>query len=461
MAGQIIEFPADFLWGAATAAYQIEGAWNEDGKGESIWDRFCRTPGKILNGDNGNMACDHYHRYRDDVDLLTQLNANAYRFSISWPRILPNGKGSINQKGIDFYSRLVDELLSKGIQPWATLYHWDLPQALQESGGWANKDVASYFGEYAYQVAEKLGDRVKNWITINEPEIAAFFGNFTAEHAPGIRDERITLHSAHGLLVGHGKAMAAIRGSRPDTKCGIVLSLSPVEPETDSATDFLIAEKVWQRHVKWFLDPLFKGEYPEELVFEYGKNAPPFEPDDMKLISAPADFLGVNYYFRHVVGANGQIKKVRGSEYTEMGWEIHAPALHRLLNRLKRDYENMPAIYITENGAAFADSVLPDGSIEDENRRKYISDHLYAVNRAMKDGVDVRGYFAWSLMDNFEWAHGYSKRFGLIHVDFETQKRTIKASGKWYSRVAESKQLEIKEEPVGFNPGAVLTSALQ
>lgn len=460
MAGHIVEFPANFLWGAATAAYQIEGAWNEDGKGESIWDRFSHTPGKVLNGDTGDIACDHYHRHSDDVALMKRLNLDAYRFSISWPRILPNGKGAINQKGLDFYARLVDELLENDIQPWATLYHWDLPQTLQEMGGWANRDVAEYFAEYAFKVNEKLGDRVKNWMTINEPWVIAFMGNFSGEMAPGFRDERLTLQVAHGLLLGHGKAMAAIRESHSDTKCGIVLSMTPVEPETDNATEFMIAEKTWQRGGQWFLDPLFKGKYPEETLMEYGKNAPTIEEHDLAVISAPADFVGINYYFRTVVGRNGLVRKVPGSEYTAMDWEVHAPAFHRLLKRLQRDYKNLPPVYITENGAAFSDHVLPDGSINDQRRQAYIADHLYAVHKAISEGSDVRGYFAWSLLDNFEWHHGYSKRFGLVHVDYETQARTIKASGHWYARVAESNQVQLEAEPVGFSMGAP-TFALQ
>lgn len=463
MTGSNIQFPQNFIWGAATASYQIEGAWNEDGKGESIWDRFSHTPGKIANADTGDIACDHYHRFREDVKLMKQLNLGAYRFSISWPRVLPTGKGNLNQKGIDFYSRLVDELLTHNIQPWATLYHWDLPQYLQEAGGWANRDVSKYFADYAYQMCEKLGDRVKNWMTINEPWCVAVFGNFTGDHAPGFRDERIALQVSHGLMLGHGLALRAMRDSRSDIKSGIVINLSPAytEPETDSTLDFVIAEKLWQRHGQWFLNPILKGEYPQELLYQYGKNAPQIESGDMEIISTPQDFLGVNYYFREVYGANGRVFPIRGSEYTDMEWEVHPPAFHRMLNRLRLDYKSLPKLYITENGAAFKDTVLADGSVNDQPRLDYLRDHLYAVNMAMKDGVDIGGYFAWSLLDNFEWAFGYDKRFGLIHVDYETQERTIKASGKWYARVAESHQLELAVEPLGFRPGAAFTSALQ
>jgi beta-glucosidase len=461
MTGQIIEFPKGFIWGAATAAYQIEGAWNEGGKGESIWDRFCHAGGKVANGDTGDMACDHYHRYKDDVALMKQMHLNAYRFSISWPRVMPGGRTKINQDGVDFYARLVDELLSKGIEPWATLYHWDLPIELQEMGGWTSTDVTNYFAEYAYQMAEKLGDRVKHWMTINEPLVAAFYGNLSGEHAPGFKDERIALQAAHGMLLGHGKAVRAIRDSRTDTKCGIVLSISPIEPEGDSATEFMLCEKIWQRNGQWFLDPLFKGSYPEETLYEYGRNAPRIEPEDMEIISTPTDLVGINYYFREVIGKNGRVRKVAGSEYTEMGWEVQAPAFYRVLTRIQRDYPKLPPVYITENGAAFADVVLDDGSVNDHRRREYIREHLYAVNRAIKDGVDIKGYFAWSLLDNFEWAHGYSKRFGLIHVDYKTLKRSIKESGKWYSRVAESNQLEVESEPLGFNHHGAATSALR
>ena len=451
-----ITFPKDFLWGAATAAYQIEGAWNEDGKGESIWDRFSHTEGKIEDKSTGDVACDHYHRYPQDVEMMQQLGLQAYRFSTSWSRILPEGKGRINQAGLDFYSRLVDELLSHGIQPWSTLFHWDLPQPMQDIGGWANRDVSSYFAEYASILADKLGDRVKNWMTINEPWVFSMLGNRSGEHAPGIADERIALQVAHGLLLGHGKAVQAVRAAGSDLKVGIVLSLSSVEAETESASDFMAAQKRWQQDHQWFLNPLFKGEYPEIPFRECGNNAPEIQPGDMELISQPTDLVGVNYYFRTVIGADGEIAQIAGSQYTDMGWESQAPAFKRLLVRLKNDYPNLPPVYITENGAAFKDH-LENQAVHDPLRVQFLREHLEQVHAAMQAGVDVRGYFAWSLLDNFEWARGFSKRFGIVYVDYESQKRIVKDSGRWYSAVAMQGKFDVDETFPGFTSSANLS----
>ncbi|MBC7997787.1 MAG: beta-glucosidase [Leptolyngbya sp.] len=434
-------FPRGFVWGAATAAYQVEGAAKADGRGESIWDRFSHTEGKTLNGDTGDIACDHYHRFADDVALMKDMGLDAYRFSISWPRIIPNGRGAINWLGLDYYDRLVDALLSVGIQPYATLYHWDLPQSLQHIGGWTNRDVTGYFADYAAVMAKRLGDRVKNWMTINEPWVVAVLGNLTGEHAPGLRDKSTAIKVGHHLLVGHAKAMEAIKSCTPDAKVGITLSLSPVEAETEHEDDQRIAEHRYQLSAGLFLNPLFTGAYPTECYKEFGDAISVIQPGDMALIAKRMDFLGVQYYFRVVTGRRGDVNKVNGSKYTEMGWEVCPSALERLLVRMNDDFD-LPPIFITENGAAFDDKVSDDGFVHDPERIEYFQEHLHAVFRAMKQHVHVKGYFAWSFLDNFEWQHGYSKRFGLVHVDYSTQKRIMKDSGKWYSRVARRGELE-------------------
>ncbi len=424
-----------FVWGAATAAYQVEGAWNEDGKGESIWDRFSHTPGKIKNGDTGDVACDHYHRYREDVALMRRLHLGAYRFSIAWTRILPQGliRDGINPRGLDFYDRLVDELLAAGIEPFATLYHWDLPQVLQERGGWAVRDSAAWFTEYAELVVSRLGDRVRHWATLNEPQVISFLGNLWGEHAPGKRDERTALAVAHNVLRGHGMALPALRALNPALQCGIVLNLWNFVPASAAPEDAAAAEVGWQQNCGWFLDALLKGSYPQLMLDRYGANMPPIQAGDMELMSTPLDFMGVNFYHRDVVSAAGSVR-VRDSEYTAMGWEVNAPPLEDLLVRLTTEYL-APPLYITENGAAFPDVVTPDGRVHDPRRTNYLQAHLAAVQGAVTRGADVRGYFVWSLLDNFEWAWGYSVRFGIVHVDFETQKRTIKDSGEWYAQM--------------------------
>lgn len=427
-------FPANFVWGAATAAYQIEGAWNEDGKGESIWDHFSHTRGKVLNGDSGDIACDHYHRYKDDIALMRRLGLKAYRFSISWPRILPDGRGPINSRGLDFYDRLVDALLAAKITPFITLHHWDLPQQLYENGGWLNRDNCHAFADYAALMVKRLGDRVRYWTTFNEPAVIAFVGYLFGEHPPSKKNEKLARQVAHNLLVAHGLGAQAIRTTCPDLEVGIVLDLWGSDPASDSPEDVNAAERSWQIHKAWFLDPLLRAHYPP-LAWEHaGRNAPDIKPGDMALISHKLDYLGINNYSRNLVSANGNIEPVPGSEYTEMGWEVCAPALRRLLVKIDREYQ-LPPIYITENGAAFKDEAGPDGSIHDERRLDYLKQNFIQIRLAMQDGVDVRGYFVWSLLDNFEWAYGYSKRFGIIRVDFDTQKRTVKDSGKWYAKV--------------------------
>ncbi|MBI4532989.1 MAG: beta-glucosidase [Candidatus Melainabacteria bacterium] len=427
-------FPQGFVWGAATAAYQIEGAWNLDGKGESIWDAFSHTPGKVANGDTADVSCDHYHRFAEDIALMRQMGLKAYRFSISWPRVLPTGRGPVNWVGLDFYDRLVDTLLVAGIEPYITLYHWDLPQVFQDIGGWENREVASYFADYASVLVNRLGDRVRFWITLNEPWVVAFLGYRTGEHAPGITDEKRALQVAHNLLVAHGLAAQALRTHMPGAQVGIALNLWPTESVSNASEDIAAAELAWQKDCGWFLSPLLKASYPSDVWEKYGELVPDVAPGDLALISQRLDFLGINYYSRTVMSAQGTVSPVAGSQYTEMGWEVQAPALRRLLVRLKKDYQAIP-LYITENGCAFKDEMSQDGQVHDQKRIDFLQQHLSQARLAIGDGVDLRGFFVWSLMDNFEWAHGFNKRFGLVYVDYPTQKRIVKDSGKWYAQV--------------------------
>lgn len=433
-------FPKHFLWGAATSSYQIEGAWNEDGKGESIWDRFSHTPGKVFEGHTGDKSCDHYHRYPEDIALMRRLGLKAYRFSTSWPRVLPNGYGLINPPGLDFYDRLVDALLANNIEPFLTLYHWDLPQALYEVGGWLNRDVLYYFADYAALMVKRLGDRVHKWTTFNEPGVVAFAGYFTGEHAPGKQDEKQAYQVGHNLLVAHGFAVQAIRAIDPDLAVGIVLNLWGADPASDDPADIAAANNAWNRIETSFIHPLFRACYHPAAWQAAGALVPDIRPGDMELISQRLDFLGVNYYSRNLINQDGVISPVPGSEYTAMDWEVCAPSLRRLLNRINSDYA-LPPIYITENGAAFPDMVDPDGKVHDKRRLKYLRNHFIQTRLAMQDGVDVRGYFVWSLLDNFEWGQGYSKRFGIIFVDYDTLKRTVKESGDWYAGVISNNQV--------------------
>jgi beta-glucosidase len=446
-----ITFPKQFLWGAATAAYQIEGAVKEDGRGETIWDRFSHTPGKTLNGDTGDIACDHYHRYREDIALMKKLGLKGYRFSVAWSRIFPDGKGNVNQRGIDFYQSLVDELLTAGIEPAVTLYHWDLPQALQDKGGWANRDTTDYFTDYAVVLFKTFGDRVKKWITHNEPICAAFVGNASGEHAPGFHDDSLAVQVSHHLLLSHAKAVQAFRQlNSPDGKIGITLVLTPVHPASNSPEDQAVALMVDGSKNRWFLDPVFKGSYPEDVLKLYQEklNSPIIQPSDMKLMaSQKIDFLGLNYYFRTVAQYAKQEQPVPfvqinpvGSSYTEMGWEVYPQGIYELLTRVKSEYGDLP-IYITENGAAYRDEQITDGQVVDDDRIDYLKQHFEAAFRAIQAGVKLEGYFVWSLMDNFEWAHGYSKRFGLVRVDFETLARNWKKSAYWYRDVIKNNGL--------------------
>jgi beta-glucosidase len=433
----LLTFPHDFIWGAATAAYQIEGAWNEDGKGESIWDRFSHTPGSVKNNDTGDVACDHYHRWQGDIAIMQQLGLQAYRFSIAWTRLLPRGAGKVNPAGLDFYDRLVDGLLRAGIQPFLTLYHWDLPQALQEGGGWANRDSAYLFADYAALMVKRLGDRVRYWTTFNEPAIIMHQGHGTGDHAPGIQDVRTAYQVAHHLMLAHGLALQAMRAIAPQIQAGIVLSQWMVDPASDSLADRQAAESYWQRDESLFPDVLFRGYYPPHVYDLLETGFPAVQPGDLAVTGQKLDYLGINSYSRHLVSAKGRITTVPGSEYTAMGWEVCAPALRRLLIKLNTDYA-LPPIYITENGAAFEDQLTPDGQIHDQRRLDYLRQHILQVGLARQDGVDVRGYFVWSLLDNFEWAHGYSKRFGIVHVDYDTQQRTLKDSAHWYRQLIAS-----------------------
>ncbi len=433
MINRAITFPPGFLWGAATAAYQIEGAWNEDGRGESIWDRFSHTPGKVYNGDTGDIACDHYHRYREDVALMKQLGLQAYRFSVSWPRVVPQGRGKVNPAGLGFYDRLVDELLAANIQPFLTLYHWDLPQALQEAGGWDFRDTSGYFADYAALMARRLGDRVQNWTTFNEPFVSAFVGNAYGRHAPGYEDAALALRITHHLLVAHGMAVQAIRASAPGVNAGIVLDFAPPEPANDTDANRKKVEEMWQQGGALFIDPLLRAHHSTAVQPALEEAGVVVQPGDMALIAQHLDFMGINFYRRMMFDEQGQPTRVEGAEYTEMDWEVHAPAFTRLLLRLHRDYR-LPPLYITENGAAFVDEVGSDGKVHDPRRVNYLQEHLGAVREAMQEGVDIRGYFVWSLLDNFEWAEGYAKRFGVVYIDYPTQRRIVKDSGEWYSQ---------------------------
>ena len=435
-----IGFPQDFAWGVATASYQIEGAWDEDGKVESIWDRFSHTPGKVTNGDTGDVACDHYHRWPEDLALMKQIGLNAYRFSIAWPRILPEGRGQVNQAGLDFYSRLVDALLEANIEPYVTLYHWDLPQRLQDEGGWPERQIVDSFSEYADVVSRALGDRVKNWITLNEPFVSAVDGYLDGQHAPGIRDQRQALAASHHLLLAHGMSVPLIRNNSTGSRVGITLNLGPQMPASPSVADRARATWLDGFINRWYLDSLVGRGYPQDMLAGFGDAMNFVQAGDLETIAVPLDFVGVNYYTRHVVRSeaipekeNEPVMLFPNDEHTEMGWEVYPEGLYLTLGRLHFDYA-FPAIYITENGAAFKDQVV-NGQVHDPQRLSYIKRHLRQVQRAIEAGMPVRGYFAWSLLDNFEWAHGYTKRFGLVYVDYETQQRIPKSSAKWYAQV--------------------------
>ncbi len=430
------DFPQNFLWGTATAAYQIEGAVKEDGRGPSIWDVFSHTPGKIFQNHNGDVATDHYHRYVEDVEIMADIGLNSYRFSISWPRVMPDGKRK-NQKGIDFYNKLVDLLLEKGIKPLITLYHWDYPYALYEKGlDWRHPDSAMYFRDYAGAIFEIFGDRVKLWATINEPWCVAFLGYFFGEHAPGHQNIKEAYEVAHNLLRAHGHAVRVFREIVKDGEIGIVNVETKIEPASDSENDRIAALFADQAINGWFHDPIFKGEYPKELQNFLEKNGLVTKDTEMDVITEKIDYVGVNYYTRMLIkmdpSSSFGFSPVEGNlPKTEMGWEIYPQGLYDILMRLNSEY-NTP-VYITENGMAGPDE-LKDGEVDDPYRIDYLSSHFEMALRALKDGVNLKGYFIWTLMDNFEWAHGYSKRFGIVYVDYSTLDRIPKKSAKWLKK---------------------------
>ncbi|TCJ00263.1 GH1 family beta-glucosidase [Aeromicrobium sp. IC_218] len=428
----------DFTWGVATSSFQIEGAVDVDGRTPSIWDDFCATPGRVRDGDTGEPGCDHYRRWEDDVELMTGLGVDAYRLSLSWPRLQPGGKGPANQLGVDFYDRLVDRLLERGITPWITLYHWDLPLELEQAGGWPLRETAERFADMTTLAAEALGDRVKHWITLNEPWCSAFLGYGSGVHAPGRTDPADALAASHHLMLGHGMAVDRLRAAVPDAKVGVTVNLYPVSPVDDSGRHDDAVRRVDGLMNRWFLDPMLRGSYPADVLEDVRSvtDASFVHDGDLETMSPALDFLGVNYYTRHVVGATpwpsasfAQFHS-RDVPKTALGWDVDPAGLTEVLERLHREYPPLP-MYITENGAAF-DDVLEDGAVHDERRVAFLRDHLAAVTDACRSGADVRGYFAWSLMDNFEWAEGYASRFGIVHVDYDTQERTLKDSAHWY-----------------------------
>jgi beta-glucosidase len=450
-----VTFPADFLFGAATAAYQIEGAAADGGRTPSIWDTFSHAPGRVVGGDTGDVACDHYHRFRDDVRLMAELGLKVYRFSLSWPRVQPTGRGAANPTGLDFYRRLVDELLDHGIEPWATLYHWDLPQQVEDAGGWPARDTAQRFAEYAALAHDALGDRVRHWTTLNEPWCSAFLGYGSGVHAPGRQDAPAAVRAAHHLMLGHGLAVRAMRAARADTSLAITLNLYATASHTSSPADADAERRIDGLANRIFLDPVLLGRYPADVIQDL-REVTDFghvRDGDLETIATPLDALGINYYSRYVVAApieggepgpywrkpsswpgSEDVRFVaRGRPVTDMNWEIDAPGLVETLRRVHAEYPELP-LYVTENGAAFADELV-DGRVDDEDRVAFLDAHLRACRDAIGSGVPLKGYFAWSLMDNFEWAWGYSKRFGITYVDYATQARIPKRSGRWYADV--------------------------
>ncbi len=438
---EFLKFKEGFLWGAATSAYQIEGAWNLDGKGPSIWDRFVRLPGKVRGGETGDLAVDHYHRWREDVRIMAGLGLKVYRFSIAWTRIFPTGRGAVNPAGLDFYDRMVDALLENGIQPIPTLFHYDLPQALHEQGGWPARATADYFGDYARVVGQRLGDRVSYWITHNEPFVTAVLGYFLGDHAPGLQDPAAAFHATHTLLLSHGKAVQALRSVvRQPAQIGIALNLSPVHAASQDASDRQAAARFDAFLNRAYLEPILLGRYPQEIFELGGAFFPEVAAGDMATISAPIDFLGVNYYNRSVMKFDASVPILQaaqvypqGNDYSQM-WEIYPPGIYELVARVWQDY-HPKSIFVTENGVPVPDGLDFDGRVRDVRRIQFLQDHLVQVHRALQEGIPIQGYLVWSLMDNFEWALGYQMRFGLVYVDFQDLSRTVKDSGRWFSRV--------------------------
>lgn len=454
-------FPSSFFWGTATAAFQIEGAWKEDGKGESIWDRFAHTPGKIKHGDTGDVACDSYHRWREDIALVQAMNLNSYRFSVSWPRIQATGSGVASSRGLDYYSRLVDALMEARIRPFVTLYHWDLPQALEDAGGWPNRDTAARFADYVELMARALGDRVSDWMLFNEPLAFTYKGYLDGTHAPGRNSIVDFLRASHTVNLAQGAGFRRLKAARPRARVGTAFNMSPCEPATDSEPDRLAAERAHAVGNLWFLEPALKGRYPEALAF-FPETAMGIKSGDFDRMRAPLDFLGINIYYRTIASAPSLMErlshpqqwlfpvKMAGGEQgpkTQIGWEIWPQAMYDMVMRITRDFDR-PVIEITESGCAYNDGPDGGGVIRDTLRIAYHRQYLQALAAAMADGADVRGYHAWTLLDNFEWAEGFSQRFGLAYVDFKTQQRTLKQSGRWYAKVATENRVGPEPDPV-------------
>jgi beta-glucosidase len=427
------QFPSKFKWGVATSSFQIEGAHQSDGKGKSIWDTFCEDPKNIADQSNGHVACDHYHLWKQDVDMIASLGVNAYRFSISWPRVQPDGEGNWNEAGFEFYEKLIKSLRSRGIGLHITLNHWDLPQALQDKGGWKSRDICEKFVRYAVEVARRFSHFADSICTHNEPWVVAILGHEHGIFAPGIKSRAIAMMATHHLLLSHGMALKAIREIGITTPLGIVLNLSPIYPASDSPRDIAKAHLDDGLNLRWYMDPLLLGFYPQDVIDYLGPDMPDVHEGDMTMIQQKLDFIGVNYYTRNFSSTgNPWDVKSTGNEVTDMGWEVYPQGLTELLCRMHKDYL-LPDVMVTENGAAFKDQLI-DGRIDDASRVRYFHDHIEATHAAMEKGVPVTGYFAWSLMDNFEWASGYEKRFGLVYVDYATQKRTLKNSALWYQK---------------------------
>ena len=426
------QFPKDFIWGVATSAFQIEGAATLDGKGPSIWDEFCQLPGVISDNSNGDIACDHYHLYENDLDLIQSLHVNAYRFSISWPRVRPTGSGEWNEAGLAFYDRLINGLIQRGIKPYLTLNHWDLPAALQHQGGWANRETVYRFVEYAQGIHARFGDRVASIATHNEPWVVATLGHEQGIFAPGIKDRAIAAQTSHHLLLSHGMALRALRAEGATCQLGIVLNLAPMHAATNSLADLAKTQLEDGKLLRWYMDPLFKKSYPKDVWADMGVDAPIVHDGDLDIIATPMDFLGINYYSRTIVSAGEPWDaKSNGKAVSDMGWEIYPEGLTELLLRVHNDYD-VPPLFVTENGGAFKDQINDDGRVHDLERTDYIERHIAAMYAAMQQGVKMGGYMVWSFLDNFEWASGYEKRFGIVHVNYETQSRTLKDSALWY-----------------------------
>ncbi|GGO07886.1 GH1 family beta-glucosidase [Saccharibacillus kuerlensis] len=447
----IFQFPKDFKWGTATAAYQIEGAAQEGGRGPSIWDTFSHTPGRVYNGDNGDVACDSYHRYEEDIELMKELGINTYRFSISWPRIIPTGDGEINREGLNYYHRFVDKLLEAGIEPFCTLYHWDLPQALQDVGGWENRRSIDAFVKYSEVMYREFSGKIKYWLTFNEPWCIAFLSNVIGVHAPGKQDLQAGLDVAHHVLVAHGKSVSKFRELGIEGKIGIAPNVAWAVPYSKSAEDQGAADRNIQVYSDWFLDPIYKGSYPKPLYefFEQSGHVPPIQEGDMEAIAQPIDHIGINYYAMSVnrFDPNGgylQMEEVdMGLTKTDIGWPIESRGLYEVIHYLQK-YGNID-IYITENGACINDDVV-NGKVNDIRRIAYLQQHIAQVHRVIADGINLKGYMAWSLMDNFEWAEGYRMRFGLVHLDYRSLKRTPKESFYWYQNVVKNNWMETRKE---------------